>query len=516
MTARPGRSWCSPFLPEPQRLHYELTDLHGPGEAVIAARHVSLRVADTVPVTNPDMPHAPPRLLFDPLLPFPQDGFVLSPGANSLLWLTVFAPAATPAGRYEGSLVLSADNGDAVTIALKVLVYDVNLALRVVERPEVGFWQSFGHIAAAYDLPLWSEQWWVLVEAFLTDMADLGQTVVQVGRGYFDWRRGPDGRWSFDFTRFDRYVELCTRLGITGPIEYVQMFDARGDTLVHYTDSTGRRWEQIANPGDALFDDAWSAFAAALARHCREKDWLERLYICTDDEASDSYGPPTLERFRHCVILLRRADAAHRTVAAVECPKAFSALVDDIDRPIIRLGSPIHETQALRTLRDRGGRVEAHIGARPPRPNTFITSGSVEPRVLGWIVWREQLAGLHRWSYVNWPPDVFTDPAGGSAAPPGDRFLVYPGDDGPLASVRRERLRDGLGDYRLLQMTDYYMQRARTAQQRETLRTALEQAIALVRGEDDGAPTAFDPSPEALLTARRLLLEALQAAAPAP
>ena len=56
--------------------------------------------------------------------------------------------------------------------------------------------------------------------------------------------------------------------------------------------------------------------------------------------------------------------------------------------------------------------------------------------------------GLLRWSYNDWPEDPYAHPEWGDW-PTGDTFLVYPGENGPVSSLRWEQLREGIQDYEL-------------------------------------------------------------------
>jgi len=45
-----------------------------------------------------------------------------------------------------------------------------------------------------------------------------------------------------------------------------------------------------------------------------------------------------------------------------------------------------------------------------------------------------------------------SEDGGKNYLPAGDSWIVYPGKDGPLDSIRHEAMRDGIADYELLSM----------------------------------------------------------------
>jgi hypothetical protein len=87
----------------------------------------------------------------------------------------------------------------------------------------------------------------------------------------------------------------------------------------------------------------------------------------------------------------------------------------------------------------------------------------------GWLFYRHRAQGFLHWGYNYWyvmdlgfnrETQVLVNPftdgasgtsAGGEGAPYGDAFVVYPGPDGPLDSIRWEVFAESLQDYAILQ-----------------------------------------------------------------
>lgn len=91
-------------------------------------------------------------------------------------------------------------------------------------------------------------------------------------------------------------------------------------------------------------------------------------------------------------------------------------------------------------------------------PNVFISMPSIRGRILGVLMYKENLNGFLRWGFNFWnsqfskqaiDPYLVTDAELGF--PSGDGFLVYPGKDGmPIPSLRLKNLRDAFQDHRAL------------------------------------------------------------------
>jgi hypothetical protein len=68
--------------------------------------------------------------------------------------------------------------------------------------------------------------------------------------------------------------------------------------------------------------------------------------------------------------------------------------------------------------------------------------------MLPWISARRHLDGFLRWSYNSWTPDPFKQPV--HIFSQGDEYLVYPGENGPMSSIRWEQLKEGIEDFDLV------------------------------------------------------------------
>jgi hypothetical protein len=89
--------------------------------------------------------------------------------------------------------------------------------------------------------------------------------------------------------------------------------------------------------------------------------------------------------------------------------------------------------------------------------NRFIEQPLMKTRLLHWINYRYGITGYLHWGYNQWtaedPFTKTTPPHGGPPyLPAGDAWIVYPGKEGPLDSIRFEAMRDGIVDYELLSL----------------------------------------------------------------
>ncbi|MBO5899149.1 MAG: DUF4091 domain-containing protein, partial [Lentisphaeria bacterium] len=93
-------------------------------------------------------------------------------------------------------------------------------------------------------------------------------------------------------------------------------------------------------------------------------------------------------------------------------------------------------------------------------PNRFFNFPSSRNRIMGVLMYLYKVAGFLQWGYNFWysrlSENTDIDPYRVTDAdrsfPSGDAFLVYPGENGPVDSIRHEVFFEALQDMRALQL----------------------------------------------------------------
>ena len=113
--------------------------------------------------------------------------------------------------------------------------------------------------------------------------------------------------------------------------------------------------------------------------------------------------------------------------------------------------------------------------------NRFFSMPSARNRILGIQLYKFQIQGFLQWGYNFWysqhsihPIDPYVVTDSGKAFPSGDPFVVYPGEDGPLNSLRFEVFYEALQDLRALHLLEEKMGREKVL---ALLEEGLEQPI---------------------------------------
>ncbi|EHY91143.1 LOW QUALITY PROTEIN: putative carbohydrate binding protein,alpha-galactosidase family protein,BNR/Asp-box repeat protein [Saccharomonospora azurea NA-128] len=428
-------------------------------------------------------------------------------GRNQAAWITVEIPAGTAPGAYTGDVVVRDASGELGRWPLRVDVPDV--ALRDMEdRPFVlDLWAHPDAVADHLGVEPWSEGHWKGLRPYLEDLADHGQRVVDVAITEDPWMVQHEGEWrpqtwshyrstvewrwdgsefTFDYTAFDRYVEESREAGIDGAIHAFAMLQFQGSELLHYTDTrTGERVREEVGLGDARYREAWTAFLRDFRAHLEEKGWFEQTRLAFDERPA--------ETMEVAFDVIADADPAWSDKIALAANSLAEA---DISEYVSFNYSFLDDVpdELIQRRRADGQPTLFYTYYEPQTPNTVTASPPVSTRALGWVVEQRDLDGYLRWTYNSWPEDVYRDPSFRYGQ--GDEYLVYPGADGPVSSVRWEVFRDGQDDAEVLDLA----------------RTELGEDSAVLRAALDGVDADTPDGPAAwaqLLQQRAAVTDAL-------
>lgn len=256
--------------------------------------------------------------------------------------------------------------------------------------------------------------------------------------------RTADGKWSFDYSRFDEYVRFGRECGIGPDIACYTM--CPWDYEVFYRDEAGAVRSCHAKPGSAEFADYWGDFLRDFKRHLEERGWFADTYIAMDERSP--------EDVRQIAEFIRtQAPGFKLAMAGNRMPSDFKGIVLDNYSQVLEqkfVGAPF--VDELRVRREQGYKTTFYVCCWPLRPNTLMQSPIAESFWLGVYPAIGGYDGLLRWAYNSWPANPYANAAYGSW-PAGDTFLVYPNGEpswrflelrrGIVAAEKLWILRDG-------------------------------------------------------------------------
>ncbi len=450
--------WSSQNL---KGLRLEVTDLKSE-KGVIGAGNVKALFVGSIPLTfnSPAPPEElerrAPSEVPDPILEETEE-VDLEAGVTQPCYLRIYVPRDAEPGEYRGYVVARAGELEA-RMEVALLVHPVTLPS---ERSlYVTNWFSVWNIAKIHGVELWSEGFWSPFERWVKFMVEYRQNVFWVPLETIKVYRGGDG-YRFDFSVFDRYVEILLRSGA----ELIEITHVAGFKQWGGREIELRSFQVVYGPGDTRTEPGELVLPhllRALEEHLKERGWLDRALIHVADEPTED----GIEEWRRVSRMVKEFAPGLRRIDAIETV-GFGG---DLEIWVPTLHHYEQWMDEYEAARGEGRELWFYTCLNPQGryPNRFIDFPLLKTRILHWINYAYDLRGFLHWGYNWWHGDPFREL--NPQLPPGDTHIVYPGKRGPLPSLRLEAMRDGLEDYELLKL----LEREIAAAKRELGGKALE------------------------------------------
>lgn len=387
------------------------------------------------------------------------------PGQSYVVWVTVKSSPESPPGIYHSEARITADGGFALSVPLRLAVWDFALpeqfhstnygcfSLNDLDQsnPEVYYRHCAEHYVSTTPL-----------------FADIKIT------------RDEQGKISLDTADFDQQAELL--LGKYR--QQVLYFPGWGVySAPSAKDAMGRKWQGllISREAGKLTEEFKSGFAEYLrlvAEHLRQRGWLDKTRFSLTDE------PHGEDDFAIC---REFAALVHSTVPEVKIMVTkwpMEELIGAAD--IWCLG--FFEHDKLQEARDRGEKIEWY-----PNWHFLIDRPLMDSRMIGFLMWKYQISGIFYWKLNhgwNNPKTLqipqFIYPDGRVLCSSG--MVIYPDENKwPIASVRWEMSRDAFEDYEYFHLLDALCKKSAHHQEAAAARQLMQEAVeAIVPGYEAG------------------------------
>jgi len=223
---------------------------------------------------------------FDHLTPAPPEQ--VPADSCQPIWLSLRIPPQTPPGRYSGSVTISAAGARATVLPVTAEVVGWRVPDARHFQTFMGLEQSPYGVARQYQVPLWSEEHFRLLEGSFRQLARTGNDMVFVPVlqhmefGNFEdapvrWLRRADGSLGFDYRILDRYLDAAVRhLGVPRVLCICVMHGADrfgpGNlkaTVPLLDEATGKTETLELGPDSPHYRSNWKAFATGLHGHLK-------------------------------------------------------------------------------------------------------------------------------------------------------------------------------------------------------------------------------------------------------
>lgn len=404
-----------------------------------------------------------PGLFPDVLFPIENNRVLIKRQNYYALWITVDLPKDTDAGDYEIKIKLKKDGE---TISENIFGLHVINAVLPEQKLIYTQWFHSDSIANYYKIPVFCEKFWALVESFIKAAVHTGVNMLltPVFTPPLDTEIGGErltvqlvdvklenGKYSFGFDRFIRWVRLAQKCGI----KYFEISHLFSQWGAKYTpkimaEVNGRQkrifgWETSADSIE--YAEFLSAFIPQLIKVIRSLGIEKSTFFHISDEPNEDQ--------------IESYSRAKSTVAPLlEDFPIIDALSDYSFYESGIINNPIPCTNDIESFIEKGF---PHpwtyycCGQGGKLSNRFFGMPLSTTRIIGFQFFKYGIEGFLQWGFNFYNSqyslrsiDPFAVTDADSAFPSGDSFTVYPGKSGAIESVRSEVFYQALQDMRAL------------------------------------------------------------------
>lgn len=390
------------------------------------------------------------------------------------LWLTVDIPSDAVAGQYKGSLKIKSSGKGSKKIGIEIEVVDRVLPEPAQWKYHLDLWQHPSAVARVAGVKVWSDAHFEKLVPQMKMLADAGQKVItatlnkdpwnhQCYDAYEDminWTRNADKTWSYDYSVFDRWVQMMLDLGINKMINCYSLLT--WNNQLHYFDAAAQKMVDVELEARSKeYEAIWAPFLKDFVSHLREKGWLEITNIAMDERAPEDMK---------AALKVLKNNAPELGVSLADNHKSYKEYPWIKDICVSASGRV--DPEDIESRREHGLTTTYYVCCADRFPNMFTFSPSAEAVYSAWYAVALNLDGFLRWAYNSWVEDPVRD-SRFRTWPAGDTYIVYPD---VRSSIRFERLIEGIQDAEKIRILRHEYVKANTAESLEQL-ARLEKAI---------------------------------------
>ncbi|MFE7064336.1 DUF4091 domain-containing protein [Sutcliffiella sp. NPDC057660] len=409
-----------------------------------------------------------PGLYPDPLYPINFTGITCLPNQWRSIWCTVELDESIEPGTYSILIKFETEDGEHLSRqSFDLTVLSETLPEQKLIHTE---WFHTDCLAEHYRVEVFSEAHWDLIAKYMDTAVKHGINMIltpiftppldtEVGGErptvqLIDVSKRGD-QYSFSFEKLGRWIQLSLDKGIRY-FEMAHLFTqwgaAHAPKIIAVENGITKRifgWETVASGEE--YRNFLSQLLPALTNFIKEKGMENRVYFHISDEPRTEH----LESYRRASEMVR--------VHLAEFP-----IIDALsDYDFYKNGLIEHPIPANNHL---GPFLENHVSGLwtyyccsqyKEVSNRFMNLPSARNRIIGMQLYKYNIQGFLHWGYNFWFSQLskrkinpFQNTDADCSYPSGDAFLVYPGKDGPIESIRLEVFFEALQDLCALQLLE--------------------------------------------------------------
>jgi hypothetical protein len=366
-------------------------------------------------------------------------------------------------------------------------------------------------LATYYGVPVLSEAWWDRVTQFMKNAVEhhINMILTPLFTPPLDTKVGGErptvqlvavkqagAKYTFDFSHLKRWIQVANRAGV----KYFEMS--------HLFSQWGAKFApkiEVNKNGKVVKAFGWHTPATGIAYHGFLDQFLPALVAFIDREkirprcyfhVSDEPYLDAVESYGSAVAIIRKHVGDFPIIDAL-------SNVDYYKKGLVL--KPVPANNHIEPFVEAGVKglwTYYCVSQFKEVPNRFFNMPSARNRIMGPLLYKYDIEGFLHWGfnfyhrqYSVGPVNPFQNTDAGFGFPSGDSFLVYPGEAGPLDSLRHEVHREAIQDLGALRQLEKKWGRAKTL---AFLEKGLKKPLSM---------TAYPKDPQWILSFRKKINE---------
>ena len=417
-----------------------------------------------------------PGLYPDVLMPMKENVIRPHQGMHDALWFTLDTEGNVEAGEYEICIQFKYEKRaekegeeDVLYTAVKTLQIEIIDAYLPEQTLAYTQWFHTDCLSSHYKVESFSERHWEIIANFMRTAVKNGHNVIftPVFTPPLDTEVGGerpttqlldieinDGKYSFQFDKLDRWIELSLRIGYKY-FEMPHLFTQWGaefcPKIMATVDGEYKKifgWKNKSNSPE--YREFLANYLPAITAYMEGKGLKDRTFFHYSDEPREEHLPT----YKDAVA------GAAKYLEGWKCMDAISDVNYYKEGLVKNVITPHYHSDGFLKENVENLWIYYCCGHHDYYSNRFLAYPLWRTRVLGLQLFRNDISGFLQWGYnfyyteysvekIN--PYCVTD--GDRAFPAGDAFSVYPGENGDcIESMRLVSFHEGVQDMRALEL----------------------------------------------------------------
>lgn len=336
-------------------------------------------------------------------------------------------------------------------------------------------WLHTDCLSDYYNAPVFSEKYWEIVKNYIKFAQEHGQNMIltPIFSPPLDTEIGCyrptvqlvdvkiiDNHYTFDFSNLTKWAKICKETGIEY-LEFSHLYSQWGaDFSPHIVATINGQKSSLfgwhTESSSVEYVEFLKIFLPQLIKWIEESNYKSKVFFHLSDEPSND----SIETYSQFSSLVKELIKPYPIIDALSNFDFYQKELVDI---------PVVATDHIAPfIENKVSSLWAYYcsAQRDYVSNRFFDMPSYRTRIIGYQLFLNKVKGFLHWGYNFWytqyskkivNPFVETDAGGAFAS--GDAYLVYPGKNGPLPSIRLKNIHYAMQDIQALEKLSFLIGR---------------------------------------------------------